>query len=93
MQPGAPRNSDALKQTLVEILDGILRALHPIMPFITEELWQTLWTDLGAKPSGQFDGRPLRMPLERALSPRPTMFAGSRWFKKRSRRSARSVPK
>ncbi|MGH7769254.1 MAG: valine--tRNA ligase, partial [Candidatus Binatia bacterium] len=39
--------SDAIEQTkirqrLVFLLDRILRLLHPAMPFVTEEIWQTL---------------------------------------------------
>ena len=41
----------AARQTLAEVLDGILRALHPIMPFLTEELWQALNDTLGEKPA------------------------------------------
>ena len=33
---------------LVEVLDNILRVLHPVMPFITEELWSRLRPDDGS---------------------------------------------
>ncbi len=32
----------AAQATLVEVLDGVFRLLHPLMPFITEELWRRL---------------------------------------------------
>jgi len=33
---------DAVRRTLVTVLDQTMRLLHPFMPFITEEIWQAL---------------------------------------------------
>ncbi len=42
---------DAARATLVAVLDGALRLLHPIMPFVTAELWSRLpWPEGEERP-------------------------------------------
>jgi valyl-tRNA synthetase len=42
-------SADAARSTLVAALDGALRLLHPVMPFITEALWLRLPVPAGAR--------------------------------------------
>ena len=50
MQPDASATSRAAaKATLVHVLDGALRLLHPIMPYITESLWLRLPVPTGTE--------------------------------------------
>ena len=45
---GGDRSKLRAQSTLVRVLDGILKMLHPFIPFITEEIWQTLRPMLAA---------------------------------------------
>jgi valyl-tRNA synthetase len=66
------------RRTLVVVLETVLRALHPIVPFITEEIWQSVAPLLGLEEEGI-----LRRPWPKAdeIAADDAATAEIEWFK------------
>ncbi|MEM6640778.1 MAG: valine--tRNA ligase [Pseudomonadota bacterium] len=50
--------ADAARQTLLEMLEATMRLAHPVMPFITDDLWRRTRSRLGADATGTVMDQP-----------------------------------
>ena len=76
LRPGGP-GREAARSVLVHVLDGICRLLHPLVPFVTEEMWGLL------PGSGDRDG-PLivaRWPVPSPELTDPQAETGFEWLR------------
>ena len=73
------------RRTLLEVLEAYLRLLHPMMPFITEEIWQAANLRTGDRPPTimlqpypQVADFPRDEAAERAIAPVKAVILGAR---------------
>ncbi len=66
------------RHTLLQVLETVLRALHPVIPFITEEIWQSVAPKLGIEDASIME-RP--WPQAHHISADSEATAQIEWFK------------
>ncbi len=70
--------ADSTRHTLLYVLEAVLRALHPIIPFITEEIWHEVAPKLGIRAAFIADSR---YPIAADFPLDPAADAEAEWLK------------
>ena len=81
----SPEQKHATRETLAVVLEGTLRLLHPLIPFITEEIWQSVAPHAGVRgetvmlqPYPKTADFPRDTDAEQAIAPIRAVILGAR---------------
>ncbi|MFK8016245.1 MAG: valine--tRNA ligase [Gammaproteobacteria bacterium] len=58
LRAGGPA-ADAARRTLLEVLDAVMRLAHPVMPFLTDDIWRRTTAQLGGDGDRTIIDQPL----------------------------------